>query len=175
MRIHAALLLTLLVICAVHARAGAVTGDVVLIQTKGSAGRMSRWPVTIRRVGLVRAVNGESAVVQEINYPTRQGAAVYRKNSSGVEERYEGLHEVPLAELIPRTESAAPCPLAARHRLILTGRTRTPGYVVYAFARDSKYYVALTDSRGWACYQELGERCHEQMHVRLVVRSLSCD
>lgn len=76
-----------------------------------------------KRVGLVRAVSGRVAVAQEINYPARQGAVIYRELANGLFERYEGTHERKVDELVPR----GPSTCGQTRTTILRGRGRELG------------------------------------------------
>lgn len=130
---------------------------------------------TIYRVGIIQEVRETSAIIQEINYPTRQGEVVYREIVGGL-ERYDGTHEVSQATLLPSVTKLTSVEgqqyLQGSPMSLIAGRSKVPGYVVYAFSKGEQQFIAITDQRGWNCIQEFGETCHERVAIRLTVRGI---
>jgi hypothetical protein len=152
--------------------------DILLFPSTATSGRMFRMERPVERVGIVQSVSTDTLTVQEINYPSRQGDVVYVQTPAG-DVRYFGTHDVSISseDLVPMVESIISKEgnvITRGSRLpILRGRTRTSGYVVYVFANLKNSYAAITDEKGWTCYQNFGEDCHTQEYMKIKVKQFA--
>ena len=153
-------------------------GDIILFPDIASAGRAFRISYATKRVGLVlkkQLENGnDSIVVQEINYPSRQGIPIYRDGAP-----YDGTHTLSSdsPEIIERVDSAqwhskqklrqgSPIP-------IRKGIHTEPGYVLYVFKKEHGAIAAATDEEGWAYYQQYGDAVYTKESIFL--KLIYCD
>lgn len=149
-------------------------GDIVLFPMTATSGRAFRVSYEVLRVGLVKEIGDPGHIVQEINHPSRTGAAVVIETENGY-QKYEGTHEVPEKLLIPRVDKVRGMDgkllkLGSKH-LIRKGRvSRAQGFVIYTFKGASGSYFAVTDEDGWECYQRMAEQCFESEFMTLLVQ-----
>jgi hypothetical protein len=182
-RIFSVLLLTYFTIVplASAARTEIQVGDVVLYPSTARSGRMFPVYSNVKRVGLVRELEGSVLTVQEINYPSRNGNKIVRFDAeSGEYLPYDGTHQIDAfsSEIIKQVSSLTRADgdvftRGTKVRLYRNNIAWSPGFILYVFQREGESYVVATNAAGWAAYRKYGELAYEREHIQLKVMGLS--